>query len=889
MKRKLLSTLLCLCLLFSAVIPGVASAETDPVSSTVSGETESSVQETNEEAINIPITVNFTEAGPFMPPVNVAARRLMRAMASSGVTADNGLELSKTAIANGDGSYTIRMEAYTTGNVITSTKSIPVDIVLVLDQSGSMAYNFDGNSPKTNEERRQYAMKTAVNNFINEVAKKYTDDADHRMSIVTFGSNASTLQGWTYVDDTGKTTLQGIINRLPDTPSGATNVAAGMQQAETLMGSGYNYTGTNTTRQKVVIVFTDGVPTTNTDFDTTVATKAIASAKKLKKDGGATIYTVGIFNGANPNELYGASGFDTNSDGTVNSSWVKDTWGLFPGSDFPEADRPAGNRFLNLLSSNYSSAESIGLNRSTQGFGILHYKITYTITANYARTSSNYYLTADNEAELNKIFKTISENIQTANIDLGSQTVVKDTVSKYFDLPANASDIRLYTAKAKAGGTFENAVAAPNGVNATISSDGTAVSVTGFDFNANFVSNTVKPDGTYGKKLIIEFKVTPKTEFIGGNDVPTNDWEHSAVYDKNGAEVEKFADASTTPTVNVPIKDPNFTVNNKTIYEGNSIAVSGLYTLPDTTGWQYDFVKVTAGATAGAAAVTTETVSPTDCTDYNVKVTYAPKTYGSNSRGTKNAMDGKSKALTAKVHVLKPTVTATVNDVQKFYGESYTLGDGVNGQINVEWTDKTAEHTDIPAATGSKPYDKDDLTLDYSFTDTSASSKIVPKHDFDVTVKVKKNGTEIPATITTSCNVTGSSCGASETDGKYTVHVKTCTLTITKQGGTDGEPYVFNIKKGNDQYTQATITGNGSVTIYELPVGKYTIEEDTNWSWRFTSTTSGGVTLSKDNTSGTITCTNTQARNSWLNGFSQIVQNIFGVSSTSSSTEGGNG
>lgn len=883
MKRKLLSTLLCLCLLFSAVIPGVASAETDPVSSTVSGETESSVQETNEEAINIPITVNFTEAGPFMPPVNVAARRLMRAMASSGVTADNGLELSKTAIANGDGSYTIRMEAYTTGDVITSTKSIPVDIVLVLDQSGSMAYDFDGNSPKTNKERRQYAMKNAVNSFIDKVAEKYANDADHRMSIVTFGYNASTLQGWTYVNPAGKTTLQGIINRLPDTPSGATNVAAGMQQAETLMGSGYKYIGTNTTRQKVVIVFTDGVPTTGTEFDTTVATNAIASAKKLK-DGGATIYTVGIFNGAKPDELYGASGFDRNSDGSVGSDWSD--FSIWTIGDIKSYDIPAGNRFLNYLSSNVSSATEIGIKAYNQTFFGIGYR-GWQITRNFDRTSSGYYLTAASESKLNEIFQTISENIQTANIDLGSQTVVKDTVSKYFDLPTNASDIRLYTAAAKADGTFENAVADPNGVNATISSDGTAVSVTGFDFNANFVSENAKTDGTYGKKLIIEFTVTPKDGFIGGNDVPTNDWEHSAVYDKNGAEVEKFADASTTPTVNVPIKDPNFTVNNKTIYEGNSIAVSELYTLSiaDTTGWQYDYVNVT----AGAADVVTDTVSPTYCTDYNVKVTYAPKTDGSNSEGTANAMAGKSKALTAKVHVLKPTVTATVNDVQKFYGESYTLGDGVNGQINVEWTDKTAGHTVIPAATGSKPYDKDDLTLDYSFTDTSASSKIVPKHDFDVTVKVKKNGTEIPATITTSCNVTGSSCGASETDGKYTVHVQTCQLTITKTGGTDGEPYVFNIKKNGELYTQATVTGNGSVTIYELPVGTYTIEEDTNWSWRFTSTTSGGVTLSKDNTSGTITCTNTQARNSWLNGFSQIVQNIFGVSSTSSSTEGGNG
>ena len=826
-----------------------------------------------QEPFVLPKTVVFTKAGPFMPPVN-ASRLVRRAAfrAFAQTATDNGLELSKSAKANNDGTYTIRMEAYTTGTFTSSTKTIPVDIVLVLDQSGSMAYDFNGNSTNTNTARRQYAMKEAVNNFIDKVAEKYSDEADHRMSIVTFGSDASTRQGWTYVNPSGnpsgKNTLQGKINGLPNSPSGATNVAAGMKQAETLMGSGYSYTGNNTTRQKVVIVFTDGVPTTDKDFDTTVATNAIASAKNLK-DGGATVYTVGIFNGANPNELYGASGFDINSDGTVGSSWVKDAWGLFPGTDFPEADRPAGNRFLNLLSSNYSSAESIGLNRSTGGLGILHYKITYAITANYARTSSSYYLTANDSESLNSIFQTISNNIQTANIDLGSQTVVKDTVSKYFDLPANASDIHLYTAAAKADGTFEDAVAASNEVKATI--DGTAVSVTGFDFNANFVSKNDKGGGDYGKKLIIEFEVTPKDEFIGGNDVPTNDWENTAVYDKNGAEVEKFADATTTPTVNVPIKVPEFTVNDKTIYEGNSVTISGLYTLPVTTGWEYDYVKVT----TGAEGVEADTVSPADCRDYNVKVTYAPKTDGSNSVGTANDMAGKSTELTAKVHVLKPTVTATINDVQKFYGESYTLGDGANGLVSAVWADASTDHTSIPPVEGTAPYVTDNLSLTYSATDFNGT---VPKHDFDVTVKVMNGDNEITgAVITTTCDVTDSSCETSEKDGKYTVHVKTCQLTITKQGGASGEPYVFTVKKDNAKYSEVTIVGNGSVTIYELPVGTYTIVEDTGWSWRYPSPTYSGnsATLDKDQTSNTITCSNTKAKNYWLNGYSGVVTNTY--------------
>ena len=126
----------------------------------------------------MPKTKVFTNAGPFMPAVSVKQIRTMaRAFSlTRDAQPDNGLELSKQVIrANDDGSYTIRIEAYTTGNVITSTKTVPVDIVLVLDQSGSMAYDFSGNSTNTNSDRRQYAMKQAVNNFISSVGEMYSE------------------------------------------------------------------------------------------------------------------------------------------------------------------------------------------------------------------------------------------------------------------------------------------------------------------------------------------------------------------------------------------------------------------------------------------------------------------------------------------------------------------------------------------------------------------------------------------------------------------------------------------------------------------------------------------------------------------------------------------
>ena len=179
---------------------------------------------------------------------------------------------------------------------------------------------------------------------------------------------------------------------------------------------------TDANRQKIVIVFTDGVPTTSSDFDTDVANTAIKEAKAMK-DKGTFVYTVGIFNGANPSEMYGASGFDKNSNGTVGSIWKEESWGLFPSTDFPKADRPAGNRFLNLVSNNYPSADSIGLERETIGVGIIHSGISYKITENFTRAAEgSYYLTANSAKDLNQIFQQIVNEISTLKTEAGKDT-----------------------------------------------------------------------------------------------------------------------------------------------------------------------------------------------------------------------------------------------------------------------------------------------------------------------------------------------------------------------------------------------------------------------------------------------------------------------------------
>lgn len=662
MKKRILSLVLCAAMLLSMCLFMGAGV----------------TQDAAEAAGEVPQTAVFTEAGPFQPAVSVRPQPL-RAAADRAAGGD-GLELSKEVTANGSG-YTVHLEAYTTGQVTTTTSIAPCDIVLVLDQSGSMAYNFDGNETSTDSARRQYAMKQAVNTFIEAVADKYNaEKSDHRIAVVTFGTNASTLMDWTLVtpaetdtaeSPSGETALKAEINGLPSEPEGATNVADGMRSAQALMQGDSGYTGTNTKRQKVVILFTDGVPTKQSDFDTTVANGAIQSAKALK-DAGATVYSVGIFNGANPEQLYGDSGFKHNSNGQVGSYWASFSWwGI---GDVKNYDIPAGNRFLNYISGNFPDATEIGIQPYDSSFlGIGYYG--WQITRNFAREQSNYYLTANDSASLSKIFTTISENIGSANIDLGSETVIKDIVTPYFTVPQDAGAIRLSTATYN-GSAFGAPDAADSSVKAVIDPATRAVNVTGFDFNQNYVTTNAKADGTYGKKLIIEFDVSVEAGFLGGNQVPTNDGL-SGIYAK-GTMIKAFD----VPTQDVEVKSITPTADDKSIYLGDSANLQELvhqnatfdgtnnafvdvtYTVKDENGGTVGTYTVPAGSSSGTwawnDAASGGTVAPEQTTTYTVTCTVSPTQSGTYESVSKDT-----------------TFTITVNTCSLTISKAVT-GDGAN-------------------------------------------------------------------------------------------------------------------------------------------------------------------------------------------------------------------
>lgn len=446
---------------------------------------------------------------------------------TEGVT---GMEMSKTLQLNADGKTGIlTLEAYATGNSQVVQKDVPLDIVLVLDQSGSMAYKFNGKElgwGDDDTDRRQYAMKNAVKNFINSVADKYDPEtSDHRMAIVKFASDASTLVNWTQVDGTGKNTLTTAIDGLPESPSGGTQTGQGMQQAQTLLANS-NYNGSNQAqRTQVVIMFTDGVPG-DSGFDISVANDAIKAAKTMK-DNGVVVYTIGIFTGAEPSQLYGGSG-----NGAVGEYW-----------GWSDTDSAAANRFMNFVSSNFKAAENVGLGQKVVNH-FLYNLYYFEITKNYTRDSSNYYLTASDAAGLNNVFSSISSTIGGSDSTLTDTATMVDVISEYFQLPPDdyQGAPKAYTVPFTGTDASGNRQWGTNPTDCTdrIKVDGSKVSITGFNYSDNWVGFHTENgiETPRGSKMVLEIPIQVKDDTVG--QVPTNDLNNSGILDGNGNMFAKF-------------------------------------------------------------------------------------------------------------------------------------------------------------------------------------------------------------------------------------------------------------------------------------------------------------------------------------------------------------
>ena len=429
------------------------------------------------------------------------------------------LILDKSAKLQSDGTYTITLEAYAKGRVETTPAVIkPCDIVLVLDQSGSMNYSFSGSKS------RQKALQDAATKFVENVSKNAREKkVDHKISIVSFATDSSIVKENVSLynetnpnqNTTGEQTLKNAINGL--NANGSTRVDLGMENANKLIQK-------DSTRNKVVVVFTDGYPTKGYDiFTLSVADDAIGYAKQLKEKD-AKVYTIGIFDGADVDEVSGAS-----------SDEVGQYWAIGSG-DTSDGKNAAANRFLNYMSSNFSDTSSLGLSSYYYGY--------YYITEKSTRSYNKYYMTASNREELNNIFEKISDEVSEGKTDitLDETAVAKDIMSENFNLPNDVTNnVKVYTEDYKGKDTSNEPIWENRQplTDADVSYDTTekSISVSGFSYKDNYIVDGKGNVATSGKKLIIVIKdVTAKN---AGMNMYTNN-SNSAIYDGKGGKVKEF-------------------------------------------------------------------------------------------------------------------------------------------------------------------------------------------------------------------------------------------------------------------------------------------------------------------------------------------------------------
>ena len=466
-----------------------------------------------------PVTALATEGTPTLDKAT-----------ESVTTSQDGVNITKKVVTDKEGKHNLVMEAYVEGTTEITTSTEPLDIVLVLDVSGSMDDPM-GNGDRT---KRIDALKTAVNAFIDNVAQKNKDTkgntVGHRISIVKFaGTKTDTVgndkyrkDGYTHnysqivknltaVDADGKEALTDAVNSL--NPAGTTRADYGMQLAQSVL-----FSNEDSNRDKVVVMFTDGTPTSGRYFESGVASGAISASKALK-DKNVKVYTIGIFDDANSSEIRG----DWNNEYLKNKN----------------------NKYMQAVSSNYPTASLVQ---------------DWVWEWNPGqRAEGNYYLTATDADRLNKVFQEISDSITHTTVTADENAVLRDTLMDQFVLNGDVNDITVQTAavtgKGTDGYTWEDPVEVTTGIEKNVSSDGKTVTVKGFNYTSTGTTGNVitKNGNDYsGYKLIVTIPIKVNQDYdgweAGTKNYDTNTTENNKAgltgYTKDGQEASTLLDES---------------------------------------------------------------------------------------------------------------------------------------------------------------------------------------------------------------------------------------------------------------------------------------------------------------------------------------------------------
>ncbi len=828
---------------------------------------------------------------------------------------NDGVVVDKTVNYDEDGNYSLTLEAYVTNEVTKGSKTTPLDIVLVLDVSGSMAQNTTsytyeatqetnwsysdidswwadeyyykvgesyyevhavwerkGSFPNRYTEYSLYysddngirhslgepardedstilsntvlytrrndgstsklsAMKTAVNSFIDQVAENAAGDTStmednviHRISIVKFGSdnrdsvgNGHNRSGYNYsqvVKDLTEVSsnvqeLKSTVNSLD--ASGATQVNYGLKHAQRVLSGDQQYGlgGAREEAKQVVVVFTDGQPTSGSSWEGGVAADAVNLAYDLK-DGGVTVYTIGMFEDADPS----------------------DTDGRF-------------NKYMNGVSSNYPNAEVTNWRGDrTQDWDDC--KLGTRVT------EGNYYFAADDAEELENAFSTIADNVSTSKVAAGANTVLSDTLSEFFTFPegltGSSGGVTVQYAEVKgqdADGSYTwYEPETLTGVTPVVNADSKTITVEGFDYTDHAVTKTTENGNVTwsGGKLVLTFPIQPDVSgsWSDADTYVTNDTgEHKAGLSGYMVDEKPNQSLELTESPEAPVEtyqvlyvanadDADGTVTDPKYYitGGEAMVLQNMFTRPgyEFTGWNTEKNGTGTPYAAGSAI----TIENTDVTLYaqwrSTAANYTVNHY-------RESLDGSGYTL-ADTQIL-PSTTGSRVEAQPNTYEGFTYNPEVEG------TKASGIVTADNSLVLKLYYDRNEYTVTYEYEGTvPAGAPEVPgeqtcKYGETVTVENEPilDGYDFQGWYSTQPDINLDMQDGTITIPAYDVVIKgaftqhtadTYTVTYDLNGGTisDGSPLQYpdlemgektptipNPTKADDEYYSYTFTG----------------------------------------------------------------------------------
>lgn len=883
MKKRILSLVLCAAMLLSMCLFLGAGVMDD---TTAEGSAE-----TTETVVSTSGAPEFQGVGPFItyPSDNTTVQKApMLRTAANGTSdgASNAVEVKKTAKATGnndaDGNpiYRIDLNATAKSNIV--TKSQPCDIVLVLDRSGSM------------KGENVTALIKAVNEFLKTVQE---NSSKSRVAIVSYASVESSQGGAVSVDSGSKSAdagafvpitqngavnseLTSIVKKLADRCDGGTQSGKGLQQAVKIFSDvketvedktvGQKVKNPNYNNTRVTILFTDGQPGNNNNkgynclkstlFGHThwadkengydVAQQSIhwSTILKAPKNGTVKLSASQNFYGNPDGCKYGVSnpedfhfGQSWNGCGSTVYCVGLNLPSSHEGRTDTATDGSKVNEYLYRVSSHRRDGSHV-TDKTIQNDWESDKNWDKTYKDDWTRNrEKGYYLVGD-QSQLSMIFTKIAEQAGTEVKDV----TIRDEISESF-VPCDENG-NVYQA---------DQTISDNGRIGTVRKDANG------GYYIEWTEVTLTPDQIDSAGKVTEaaktftgtLYVKPRDGFLGGNNVPTNG-ENSGVYTADNNPIKPFPQ----PEVNVPIK-LNAQNATKNIYYGNSAPTpADLTQTADLADWQKGYVNIN-------YTVDKNTISNTEDGTYQVTMTVSPKYSGDNANGA--VQKEQTKTVMSTVNVYKPEITFKDSIIDYNATPNYEK-DNFGGVV---W-----KHKGTPAAsaimTGEEP------TLTYAY---APQEKALTKDTY-VNVTVSANGEMLPAGVVTfrhdQCTFPGCKY-TDDCDYQFYVHIKVFDLTIEKKAASDSkidpnQTFVFRVKgNNNDVNMQVVITGPGEQTIKNLPMGSYTITEDTNWSWKYTPVDKDGAVVPSQTITATgattVTFENENKGTNWLTSLAEVI------------------